>query len=71
MRKITPSNALKIAEKNPYKGTSAQITKLAITIAQLSSSVDDSVFALYKDEVGISPKIFSKLKVRKSTSYSN
>ncbi len=60
---INPKEALKIAENNPYKGTAKQIAKLSISIAQSAQIFDHSVFALYKEKINISPKIFSKLKV--------
>ena len=60
---INPKEALEIAENNPYKGTAKQIAKLSISIAQSAQIFDHSVFALYKDKINISPKIFSKLKV--------
>ena len=50
-------------EENPYKGTAKQIANLSISIAESASKFDPSVFALYKEQTGISPKIFSKLKV--------
>ena len=50
-------------EENPYKGTSKQIVNLSISIAESAATFDPSVFALYKEQTGISPKIFSKLKV--------
>ena len=37
--------------------------KLSISIAQSAQIFDPSVFALYKEKINISPKIFSKLKV--------
>ena len=60
---INPKEAIKIAENNPYKGTAKQIAKLSISIAQSAQIFDHSVFALYKEKINISPKIFSKLKV--------
>ena len=60
---INPKEAIKIAENNPYKGTAKQIAKLSISIAQSAQIFDPSVFALYKEKINISPKIFSKLKV--------
>ena len=60
---INPKEALEIAKNNPYKGTAKQIAKLSISIAQSAQIFDHSVFALYKDKINISPKIFSKLKV--------
>ncbi len=60
---INPKEALEIAENNPYKGTAKQIAKLSISIAQSAQIFDHSVFALYKDKINISPKLFSKLKV--------
>ena len=60
---INPKEALETAKNNPYKGTAKQIAKLSISIAQSAQIFDHSVFALYKDKINISPKIFSKLKV--------
>ena len=60
---ISTTDALIIAKQNPYKGTSDQIAKLSISIAETFSSVSAQEFALYKEKTGIQPKIFSKLKV--------
>ena len=59
---ISTTDALIIAKQNPYKGTSDQIAKLSISIAETFSSVSAQEFALYKEKTGIQPKIFSKLK---------
>ena len=63
MKMISTTDALIIAKQNPYKGTSDQIAKLSISIAETFSSVSAQEFALYKEKTGIQPKIFSKLKV--------
>ena len=59
----TIATAIKIAKDNPIDGTTEQVTTLSISIAKSSNTMDKSVFNLYKEKVGISPKVFSKLKV--------
>tara|TARA_Y100000114_G_scaffold108721_1_gene102099 strand:- start:830 stop:1783 length:954 start_codon:yes stop_codon:yes gene_type:complete len=59
----TIATAIKTAKDNPIDGTTEQVTTLSISIAKSSNTMDKSVFNLYKEKVGISPKVFSKLKV--------
>ena len=59
----TLTNALKIAEENPSKGTARQIINLSISIARSKGEMDKSIFSLYKEKINLSDKIFSKLKV--------
>ena len=59
----TIATAIKNAKDNPIDGTTEQVTTLSISIAKSSNTMDKSVFNLYKEKVGISPKVFSKLKV--------
>ena len=59
----TIATAIKTAKENPIDGTTEQVTTLSISIAKSSNTMDKSVFNLYKEKVGISPKVFSKLKV--------
>ena len=59
----TIANAIKTAKDNPIDGTTEQVITLSISIAKSSNTMDKSVFNLYKEKVGISPKVFSKLKV--------
>ena len=61
--KQTLGTALKVAKNNPYTGTSKQICNLSISIAETFRSLDSSIYGLYKNDINISPKIFSKLKV--------
>jgi len=57
------SDALKVAKSNPYTGTSQEIANVCISIAKTFNNVSAQEFALYKEKIEISPKIFSKLKV--------
>ena len=59
----TIATAVKTAKENPIDGTNEQVITLSISIAKSSITMDKSVFNLYKEKVGISPKVFSKLKV--------
>ena len=59
----TIATAIKTAKDNPIDGTIEQVITLSISIAKSSNTMDKSVFNLYKEKVGISPKVFSKLKV--------
>ena len=59
----TIATAIKTAKDNPIDGTTEQVITLSISIAKSSNTMDKSVFNLYKEKVGISPKVFSKLKV--------
>ena len=59
----TIATAVKTAKENPIDGTNEQVITLSISIAKSSNTMDKSVFNLYKEKVGISPKVFSKLKV--------
>ena len=59
----TIATAIKTAKDNPIDGTTEQVITLSISIAKSSNIMDKSVFNLYKEKVGISPKVFSKLKV--------
>ena len=59
----TIATAIKTAKENPIDGTTEQVITLSISIAKSSNTMDKSVFNLYKEKVGISPKVFSKLKV--------
>ena len=57
------ATAIKVAKDNPIDGTTEQVVSLSVSIAESSKSMDKSVFNLYKEKIGITPKIFSKLKV--------
>ena len=59
----TIGDAIDLAKKNPYTGTSEQIINLSISIAETFKNNDASTYNLYKDKIDIAPKIFSKLKV--------
>ncbi len=62
-RKKKPDDDLITAGENLYKGTTEEIVKVSLLIAQASETMDKSVFALYKEQTNINTKIFSKLKV--------
>ena len=59
----TIGDAIDLAKDNPYTGTSEQIINLSISIAETFKNNDASTYSLYKEKIGIAPKIFSKLKV--------
>ena len=59
----TLANALEIANNNPPTGTTTQIIKLAMSIAQSRKTMDKSIFSLYRERIDLSEKIFSKLKI--------
>jgi hypothetical protein len=49
-------------EENPHTGTTEQIVTLSLAIAEASTRLDKSTFALFKEETDIGDKVFSKLK---------
>ena len=59
----TIGDAIDLAKKTPYTGTSEDIVILSCSIAETFKNNDISSYNLYKENVGIAPKIFSKLKV--------
>ena len=58
-RKKKPDDDLITAGENLYKGTTEEIVKVSLLIAQASETMDKSVFALYKEQTNINTKIFS------------
>ena len=59
----TVEEVLKISQQNPYTGTSRQVITVSLAIAEASTEMDASTFALLREKTGINDKVFSKLRV--------
>lgn len=53
----------KLFAENPHTGTKEQVVTLSLGLAEAAELLDKSTYALFKEEVGINEKLFSKLKV--------
>lgn len=60
---MTPAELLALAEENPYTGTSKQVVTLCLGIHQACEDLDPKVLRAARDEMPITDKIFSKLRV--------
>jgi hypothetical protein len=60
---VTPAELLALAEENPYTGDAQQVVTLCLGIHQASMELDPATLRAARDEMPISDKIFSKLKV--------
>ena len=62
----TPTDVLRtfkqLVEENPHTGTTEQIVTLSLAIAEASTCLDRSTLAVFKEEIEIGDKVFSKLK---------
>lgn len=53
----------KLFAENPHTGTKEQVVTLSLGLAEAAELLDKSTYALFKEEVGVNEKLFSKLKV--------
>ena len=60
---MTPAELLALVEENPYTGTATQVVTLCLGIHQATQDLDKQTLRAVRDEMPITDKIFSKLKV--------
>jgi len=60
---VTPDELLALVEENPYTGNASQVVTLCLGIHQASEDLDKKTLRASRDQMPITDKIFSKLKV--------
>jgi ABC-type thiamine transport system substrate-binding protein len=53
---------LQVAAENPHTGSAEQVVTLALCVAQSNERLSVPAYQVFRSEVGVGEKVFSKLK---------